>query len=402
MTASPASRSTLFPAPGRSLSEGLAALDSILRHVLPLKAKHRAALPGGVRRLSAFLTVERENLPRDYMTRPEYLAAYLHYFLPWNIYRQGRLLEGLPLDLPAGTRILDLGAGPLTFLHALWLARPECRDREIHYEGVDRSEPGLKAGRAIFEGWPGAAQGSWKVKTSRQLSSRSRAPADLLVAANFINELQDTGRGRQRRDLAESGEESPEDVLLERWENQVQDDGAILLIEPAMRATARRLSLLRQTALRRGWQVAAPCPHQGECPMPGRRGGPWCHFNFKPTGAPDWLVRFSRKVHLPKERGSLSFLLLTRGAGQVVAGGPLAKQGSRHPVRVISEPFDLPGWQRGSYGCTAKGAVLLSQKKAAIQKVDPPQPGELLWALWPARPARDPKSGAIILPETGP
>jgi hypothetical protein len=67
---------------------------------------------------------------------------------------------------------------------------------------------------------------------------------------------------------------------------------------------------------------------------------------------------------------------------------------------VISEPFDLPGWQQGSYGCTGQGVVLLSQKKAAAQRKAPPQPGELLWAQWPERPVKDPKSGAVILPET--
>jgi hypothetical protein len=119
----------LFPEPGAELTRGLGELGALLRRIHPLKTKHRATLPGTVRRLSAFLTVERDQLPPDYMNRPEYLAAYVNYFLPWNIYRQGRLLQGLELDLPEGTRILDLGAGPLTFLHSLWLARPELRRR---------------------------------------------------------------------------------------------------------------------------------------------------------------------------------------------------------------------------------------------------------------------------------
>jgi hypothetical protein len=390
--------SPLFPPPDALFQKGLTELEPLLRRVFPLKAKHRAQLPGGVRRLSAFLTVERDNLPPDYMTRPEYLAAYLNYFLPWNIYRQGRLLQGLGLNLPDNARILDLGAGPLTFLQALWMACPQLRARKLTYEGVDRAESVLKAGRHLFEEMSTGANSSWDIVTSRQLSDRNRPRADLLVAANFINELQDPGRGRQRRDLAEAGEESPEDSLLERWENQVAEKGAILLIEPAMRATARRLSFLREAALRRGWHLAAPCPHQATCPMPGKRGGPWCHFNFKPVGVPDWLARFSRSVRLPKERGSLSFLLLTRGMDP--AGTTASRPGALEPVRVISEPFDLPGWQQGSYGCTGQGVVLLSQKKAAAQRKAPPQPGELLWAQWPERPVKDPKSGAVILPET--
>ena len=313
MTPRPSSFLSLFPVPGPALTEGMVRLQTAIRQAFPLKSKHRSVLPGGVRRLSAFLTVERENLPPDYMTRPEYIAAYLNYFLPWNIFRQGRLLQGLGLELPAGARILDLGAGPLTFLQALWLARPQLRDQALEYIAVDRSESALKTGRKIFGSLVDKENTSWQVRTSRHLSEKGRPKADLLVAANFINEVEGDTRGKGRRNAAEGEEISAEDRLLERWENQVVENGAILLIEPAMRATARRLSRLRQTALRRGWHVAAPCPHQGDCPMPGVRGGPWCHFNFRPFGAPDWLVKFSRDCRLPKERGSLSFLLLTRG-----------------------------------------------------------------------------------------
>ena len=123
----------LFPLPSADLLDGLAKLPFILRDVYPLKAKHRALLPAGIRRLSDFLTSDRENLPRDYMTRPEFLSAYLHYFLPWNIYRQGRLLTGLEFALKPGARVVDLGAGPLTFLQALWLSRPGLRDQELEY-----------------------------------------------------------------------------------------------------------------------------------------------------------------------------------------------------------------------------------------------------------------------------
>ena len=189
----------LFPAPELSLTTGLEALPEILKKVMPLKGKHRSSLPGAVRRLSAFLTVERENLPKGYMTRPEYQAAYLNYFLPWNIYRQGRLLQGLGLDIADGCRVIDLGAGPLTFLLALWLARPSLRTRALEYVGVDLAEPPLKAGRRIFEALGG--QG-WQVQTARRPAGGVGEPADLLVATNFLNELDSGHRGSRRHGLA--------------------------------------------------------------------------------------------------------------------------------------------------------------------------------------------------------
>jgi len=386
----------LFPDPNRSLVEGLEALPKILREVLPLKAKHRASLPGAIRRLSAFLTVERENLPKGYMTKPEYQAAYLNYFLPWNIYRQGRLLQGLGLDLADGTRVVDLGAGPLTFLLALWLARPSLRSRAIEYLGLDLAEPPLKAGRRIFTALGGD---TWQVKTERRPAGAGGEPADLLVAANFLNELE-TAR-RDRRPPSEDGDaNTPEDRLLERWESMVSPEGAVLLIEPGMRASARQLSKVRQTALQRGWHVAAPCPHAGDCPIPGLRGKPWCHFTFRPYGAPDWLARFSRDVRLPKERASLSFLLLTRGAdGPVSLTGTAKPLQSLLPVRVVSEPFDLPAETSGQYACCEKGMVLLQhgERTGPVPRV---QPGDKVQISWPARPVTDRKSGALIIPRS--
>ncbi len=121
----------LFPPPPETLVRGLLGFERLLKGVFPMRPKHRAALAGQIRTLSGYLTVDRDQLPRDYMNQPPLLGAYLHYFLPWNLYRQGRLLAGLDLCIKPGSRILDLGAGPLTFLLALWLARPGMREQPL-------------------------------------------------------------------------------------------------------------------------------------------------------------------------------------------------------------------------------------------------------------------------------
>ncbi len=301
----------LFPLATDDLLAALERLPEDLRPIMPLKEKHRRALAGGVRRLSAFLTVERDKLPHDYMARPEYLSAYLHYFLPWNMYRQGRLLRGLDLSIRDNAVIMDFGAGPLTFLNALWLTRPHLRDRPFRYYAYDRSEPALKAGFRLFQTYAGAAGRSWRVRTERRLgAARGHAPADMIVAGNFINELSPP---RPAGPAAAAEEATAEDRLLARWDALLKPAAAILVIEPGTRASSRQLVRLRGAALARGWQVAAPCTHAGTCPVPGTRGSAWCHFNFKPGDIPEQLFKFSRKVGLPKESASLSFLLLTRG-----------------------------------------------------------------------------------------
>ncbi len=382
----------LFPDASDELVAGLAKMPELLSKALPLRDKHRRALASGVRRLSTFLTVERDNLPPDYMNRPEYLSAYLHYFFPWNIYRQGRLLQGLDFSLKPDSTILDFGSGPLTFLQALWLTRPHMRKNSYKYIGFDRSDPGLKVGRKIFEGLAGTEGKNWKVHTERQLGdARKSAPADFIVAGNFINEL---NPARSAKDT----EQTSEEILLQRWDALLKEDAAILVVEPGTRSSSKQLVRLREAALGKGWQVASPCTHASECAMPGSRSGSWCHFNFQPYDIPEWLFKFSRKVKLPKERASLSFLLLVRGKDcPVKIITPPTRDNSEGLVRVISETFDLPDFKQGRYGCGQKGLVLLQNDKTPHPG---PQPGELLTVKWSAKSEKDPKSGAIIIPST--
>ncbi len=383
----------LFPLADPELVRGLTRLPDLLKTVLPMKEKHRKLLATGVRRLSGFLTTERENLPPDYMTRPEYLAAYLYYFMPWNIYRQARLLQGLDFSLKPGSTILDFGCGPLTFLQAMWLTRPHMHGNEYKYIGFDRSEPVLKAGRKLFEGLAGDAGSAWKIQTERQLgAARKSGPADIIVAGNFINEL-------NAPRFSAGQEVSPEDALLQRWGALLKPDAAILVVEPGTRSSSKQLVSMRESALAMGWKVVAPCPHAAECSMPGNRGSAWCHFNFIPGDIPEWLFKFSRKVKLPKERASLSFLLLVRGDKP-----PIKTQKSPTPaageglVRVISESFDLPDNKTGRYGCSDRGMVVLQNHKT--QQMGP-QPGDLLVIKWPDRPQRDMKSKGLLIPATG-
>jgi len=387
----------LFPLPSAELLDGLARLPRALSAAFPLKTKHRSALPGGISRLSDYLTIDRENLPRDYMSRPEFLAAYLHYYLPWNIYRQGRLLAGLDLVLKPGAHIVDLGSGPLTFLHALWLSRPGMRQQELDYLAIDRSESALKVGRKLFDTW--AEQTSWKIQTDNQPAGRKKfRPADLLVMANFINEVDRGPRSGRGSRSGDKDVDSSAIQMLERWEGQVADSGAILLIEPGVRDSGRALSRIRQAALERGWRVPAPCPHAEDCPMPGQRNTPWCHFTFPTGDSPAWLSRLSHKAKLPKDRASLSFMLLTRGEDPPVRIRPPKSPGKGcSVVRVVSEGFDLPSGKRGRYGCSERGLVLLENRRGGSA----PVPGDQVTVKWPDADRRDPKSGALAIPLAG-
>lgn len=385
----------LPPAPA-SLVQGLAALPEALEALYPLRPRHRAQLPGEVARLSEWLTTARDELPRDYLSRPPLLSAYLHYFLPWNLYRQGRLVSGLDLQPAAGARIVDLGAGPFTFALALWLARPDLREVPLRYLAVDRAGAALQAGRAIWERL--AAGSRWETATlTGPAGSRQLPEADLLVLANVLNEIRNAAGGERE------GDADAHDAMLARWHASLAPGGRVLVIEPGTRPAARALVATRARALELGWRALAPCPHQARCPQPGHGRHPWCHFAFATTSAPAWLDDLSRRAHLAKERASLSFLLLEPPAqpvdaatAQPAAPGPEPAAGAAVEVRVVSGEFALDGGGRGRYGCAAPGLVLLEETRPGTGRG--PAPGDLVRVTWPSQPRRDGKSGATITP----
>ncbi len=387
----------LFPDPAQDLRTVLDGLPDLLQRILPLKPKHRRLLPRQVAELSGMLTVDREELPPDYMNRPSYLAAYLNYYLPWNLMRQTRLLQGLAGDLALadGAGILDLGAGPLTFPVALWLARGDLRARTLRCTAVDHSEAVLRAGRNIFGDV--APDAPWSIHTVREDARRTRPQgqgAELLVLSNLLNELDRSG-GKRRDRHADS--DRLHEQWLQRWYHLTVPGGKVLVIEPGIRTAGRLMGSLRRLALDRGWSVVAPCPHTGDCPQPGVGRGPWCHFAVQADGAPRWLSDLGEAAELPKQRLSLSFLLLERpGAAHAPASSGKATPAGRLPVRIMSDVLSLPDGRRGVYGCCARGLVMVEIGRGAA-----PRQGDL-WRLdVPEKAPRDRKSGALMIKAPG-
>lgn len=366
----------LFPPLSADVSRRLGSYNGLLKAVHPLPGRHRASLPRGVADLSRMLTSERS--PGDvakYMQTADGVAAYLYCFLPWNLLRQTRLLAGLSLNLQPGMVVADLGSGPLTAVQALWLARPELRDMELTVYAVDRAAKVLKTGRDLFRALTEQDGGRcpWRVEIiSKGISTRLPRRANLVMAANVLNE-NSSGRGLDER-------------LLSSLMSSLADGGQLLAVEPGTRTGGRLIATLREELVEEGFSPLAPCPHTAECPMPGRGGKPWCHFRFPAYGAPPWLLDLSRAARLPKTSLSLSFLHAVRE--------PVPQDG----VRVISQPFSLPGPDGGQvsarYGCSARGLVVLHGRRDDVEAV---HSGRLGFPEWPEHPRVDAKSGGVML-----
>jgi ribosomal protein RSM22 (predicted rRNA methylase) len=127
--------------------------------------------------------------------------------------------------------------------------------------------------------------------------------ADLVVASYMIGELSDA--------------EQPAVAAL-MWE-KTRD--TLLIVEPGTPAGYARIIALRERLIASGAHVAAPCPHDGRCPL---AAPDWCHFTQRLQRS-----RAHKQVkgaEAPFEDEKFAYVALTRV--------PVA----RHPARVLAQP----------------------------------------------------------------
>ena len=128
-------------------------------------------------------------------------------------------------------------------------------------------------------------------------------PADLVVASYMIGEAGDA----ERTALAEQLWAKARDTLL--------------IVEPGTPAGYARVLALRQQLIASGAHVAAPCPHDGICPL---AAPDWCHFTQR---LPRLRAHMQIKgAELPFEDEKFSYVALTRNPVE------------RHFARVLAQP----------------------------------------------------------------
>ena len=375
----------LFTPLSAELRTFLERLPELLDQVMPLRGAHRKDLPDAVLELSSLLTAERSGLALPYWSSPRLTSAYLRYFLPWNLIRLGRFLPSLPLPVPPpGALVLDLGSGPLTLPLALWLALPAWREIPLDVLAVDASVQPMELGRRLFA--LVASNSPWRIRTLRAPLHKALYEAHgtpfLITAGNVLNEL---AEHKERHGEASQAERLAE--MAGRMSARLTENGAILCVEPGTRLGGTVLEQLRAGAMEARLQPVSPCPHDGECPLLGRRGvgSGWCHALMDNDGAPSWLQQLTEAAHLGKSSLSLAHMLLRRVDEKEERATESVSQ-----ARVLSDAFAVPGLGLARYACTGQGLVLLAASAGAAQGA--------LARIRPSRPPRrDAKTGAAVM-----
>jgi ribosomal protein RSM22 (predicted rRNA methylase) len=194
--------------------------------------------------------------------------------------------------------LLDVGAGPGT---ASWAAA-EAFSSLINFTLVDANS----ALRALALG---IANDSVRLRNIEYPHGEARAalaetePADLVVASYVIGEIS----ADEQRTLTDLMWAKTRDTLL--------------IVEPGTPAGYGRIIALREQLIASGAHVAAPCPHDGPCPL---TPPDWCHFTQRlPRSRAHKQLK---SAELPYEDEKFIYVALTRA--------PMA----RRPARVLAQP----------------------------------------------------------------
>lgn len=306
------------------------------------RALSEARLTQAVEQLSRRYTRERRAL-RHHLTDRDELHARLRFFLPRDLPKIIAPLNELHAvaALPSGPRwrVLDVGAGVgTTSLGTAWMARRSATAERVEVDALDRDPRVLSAFRRLAEDAsklgcvPMAVRGHVSDVAGSPPAPQLQGPYQLILVGLTLNELW----GDAPEDDASAAAQGAR--WLEALAGRLSEDGVLIVLEPALRETSRRLHRVRDVlASREGPpHIFAPCLHSGTCPML-ERDRDWCHEQL-PARLPPSLVPLARQAGLRIEGLSYSYLTLRRRKGdlRMLEGGELAH-------RVVSRPLHSKG-----------------------------------------------------------
>lgn len=189
-----------------------------------------------------------------------------------------RLTEVMPAFAPQS--LLDVGAGTGAASWAAIARWPDIASVQM----LDRN-PSL---RALARQLAGTGPLAHAEILGGDLSAE-KPRADLVVASYVLAELPQDQAASVARDL---------------WQSAA---GALALIEPGTPDGFARIRLARAALVAAGAHVAAPCTHDGNCPL---LGDDWCHFSQRLARSRDHMLL--KEASVPFEDERYSYVVLTR------------------------------------------------------------------------------------------
>ncbi|MEU3467005.1 small ribosomal subunit Rsm22 family protein [Streptomyces sp. NPDC006687] len=249
------------------------------------------------------------------------VAAYAAYRMPATFEAVRSALDGLAQAAPqwAPGSHLDVGGGTGA---AAWAA-------DALWEGprtttvLDWAEPALALGKELAgrSASPTLRAAEWRRAV---IGAGVALPeADLVTVSYVLGELTEEAREAVVAEAARAGQ-------------------AVVLIEPGTPEGYLRIRAAREQLIAAGLKVAAPCPHDGTCPI--EVGRDWCHFSARVSRSS--LHRQVKGGSLPYEDEKFAYVAATR-----FPAAPVPSRITRRPqIRKGLVLLDLCGPEESGLG----------------------------------------------------
>jgi ribosomal protein RSM22 (predicted rRNA methylase) len=224
----------------------------------------------------------------------------------------------------APKNLLDVGAGPGT---ASWAAA----EAFLSLQSFDLVDANAALRALALD----LASSSARLRDMTYARGEARAAladaeaADLVVASYVVGELGDAERT----------------ALTDLMWAKTRD--TLLIVEPGTPAGYGRILALREQLIAAGGHVAAPCPHDGQCPL---QPPDWCHFTQRLPRSQ--AHKQLKGAELAFEDEKFAYVALTRA--------PVAQ----HPSRVLAQPVTTKV-EVAAKLCTPDGLVIAKVPRRA-------------------------------------
>lgn len=214
------------------------------------------------------------------------VAAYAAYRMPATFEAVRAALAALADAAPGwapGSHV-DVGGGTGA---AVWAADATWPDRRATTV-LDWAEPALALGRELAaSGAPALRATDWR---PTRIGGELKLPeSDLVTVSYVLKELTERDRTALVTEAARAGQ-------------------AVVIVEPGTPDGYLRIIEARDQLIAAGFRVAAPCPHDGACPI--ERGTDWCHFAARVSRSS--LHRQVKGGSLPYEDEKFSYVAAVR------------------------------------------------------------------------------------------
>lgn len=235
-------------------------------------------------------------------------AAYLTYFMPLNSARlQAVYSECKKLNFPIANDIVDIGSGPGTARLNWNLGTPKTwidwETSKLAIDLADRLDLDQRIPHSSVSNRP--AMNGKTVIASYSLLEFAALPQEIFSAESLI------------------------------------------IVEPSLQNTSRRLMEFRTTLKKHGFHIWAPCTHQNSCPLLSHSKTDWCHdrIHFLP---PTWWDQL--KIPMRNETLTYSYLLAAKKPPPAqklqarVIGDTLFEKGKIRQAVCRSEAREFLAW----------------------------------------------------------